>query len=85
LTLHIPRESLPLRLGGELAVDHASWLLHCLKSVTNRHGDFCELSPLGPGAAMDSALIATNAATTTVLNGTGGNLEQVCIAAIKEI
>jgi hypothetical protein len=34
---------------------------------------------------MDSALIATNAATTTVLNGTSGNLEQVCIAAFREM
>lgn len=41
LTLHIPRESLPGKLGGTLEVDHAAWLLHCLRSMTNReqHGD----------------------------------------------
>lgn len=41
LTVHIPRESLPVTLGGTLEVDHAAWLLHCLRSMTNReqHGD----------------------------------------------
>ena len=61
-------------------MDHASWLLHCFKSVTNRHGDLCDVaSPLGSGAAMDSALIATNTATGTMSNGSAGNLEQVCM------
>ncbi|XP_014216580.1 tyrosine-protein phosphatase non-receptor type 9 isoform X2 [Copidosoma floridanum] len=36
LTLHVPRESLPRRLGGSLEVHHEAWLLHCLKSMTNR-------------------------------------------------
>ncbi|KAK3930625.1 Tyrosine-protein phosphatase non-receptor type 9 [Frankliniella fusca] len=41
LTSHIPRESLPVKLGGTLEVDHAAWLLKCLRSMTNReqHGD----------------------------------------------
>ncbi|XP_069682518.1 tyrosine-protein phosphatase non-receptor type 9 isoform X3 [Periplaneta americana] len=77
LAVHIPRGSLPSRLGGELAVDHAAWLLHCLKSVTNRHGDLCDVaSPLGSGAAMDSALIATSGTTATMPNGSAGNLDQ---------
>lgn len=45
LTLHIPRESLPHRLGGTLEVQHETWLLHCLKSMTNRDGgELCEVS-----------------------------------------
>lgn len=36
LTLHIPRGSLPTRLGGTLEVAHHVWLLHCLKSMANR-------------------------------------------------
>jgi len=45
LTLHIPRESLPHRLGGTLEVQHEAWLLHCLKSMTNRGGgELCEVS-----------------------------------------
>lgn len=45
LTLHIPRESLPRRLGGTLDIQHEAWLLHCLKSMTNRSGgEVCEVS-----------------------------------------
>lgn len=45
LTLHIPRESLPHRLGGTLEIQHEAWLLHCLKSMTNRGGgELCEVS-----------------------------------------
>lgn len=67
-------------------MDHESWLLHCLKSVTNRHGDLCDVaSPLGSGAAMDSALIATNTATSTMPNGSAGNLEQVCMEVHKQM
>jgi hypothetical protein len=65
-------------------VDHASWLLYCLKSVTNRHGDLCDLaSPVGSGALMDSTLIPTNTATTTMPNGSAVNLEQVCMVVNK--
>ncbi|XP_046489055.1 tyrosine-protein phosphatase non-receptor type 9 isoform X2 [Neodiprion pinetum] len=46
LTLHIPRESLSRRLGGTLEVQHDAWLLHCLKSMTNRGGgELCEVAP----------------------------------------
>uniref|UniRef100_A0A0C9QC45 Ptpn9_0 protein n=1 Tax=Fopius arisanus TaxID=64838 RepID=A0A0C9QC45_9HYME len=46
LTLHIPRESLPRRLGGTLEIQHEAWLLHCLKSMTNRSGgELCEVTP----------------------------------------
>ncbi|XP_063993455.1 tyrosine-protein phosphatase non-receptor type 9 isoform X3 [Diachasmimorpha longicaudata] len=46
LTLHIPRESLPKRLGGTLEIQHEAWLLHCLKSMTNRGGgELCEVAP----------------------------------------
>uniref|UniRef100_A0A3F2YVZ2 Tyrosine-protein phosphatase non-receptor type 9 n=2 Tax=Anopheles dirus TaxID=7168 RepID=A0A3F2YVZ2_9DIPT len=39
LSLHVPRDSLPIRLGGTLEVDHSSWLLHCYKSMTNREDE----------------------------------------------
>lgn len=40
LSLHIPRESLPTRLGGTLSIDHSTWLLHCFKtSMTNREDE----------------------------------------------
>ncbi|XP_058809412.1 tyrosine-protein phosphatase non-receptor type 9 [Phymastichus coffea] len=51
LTQHIPRDSLPQRLGGGLEVQHEAWLLHCLKSMTNRSGaaELCEVA--APAAA----------------------------------
>lgn len=39
LSLHVPRDSLPVRLGGTLEIDHSSWLLHCYKSMTNREDE----------------------------------------------
>lgn len=39
LSLHVPRDSLPGRLGGTLDYDHSSWLLHCYKSMTNREDE----------------------------------------------
>lgn len=36
IQLHIPRDSLPVHLGGTLRIDHSTWLLACRKSMTNR-------------------------------------------------
>ncbi|XP_011499069.1 PREDICTED: tyrosine-protein phosphatase non-receptor type 9 isoform X2 [Ceratosolen solmsi marchali] len=57
LSLHIPRESLPRRLGGGLEVQHETWLLHCLKSMTNRAGAEppCEVAAGPPSAAGSSS------------------------------
>ncbi|GLG95390.1 Tyrosine-protein phosphatase Lar [Gryllus bimaculatus] len=56
LTVHIPRGSLPSHLGGTLDVDHAAWLLHCIKSMTNRHGDLYDVS--SPGNADGNIMAA---------------------------
>ncbi|XP_065223090.1 tyrosine-protein phosphatase non-receptor type 9 [Planococcus citri] len=39
LALHIPRESLPVHLGGTLEVAHEEWLLHCFKTVANKKNE----------------------------------------------
>ncbi|KAG5672620.1 hypothetical protein PVAND_002735 [Polypedilum vanderplanki] len=39
LSLHIPRDSIPIHLGGTLRIDHSQWLNHCSKSMTNREED----------------------------------------------
>ncbi|CAH1729580.1 unnamed protein product [Chironomus riparius] len=39
LSLHIPRDSIPIHLGGTLRIDHSSWLINCNKSMTNREED----------------------------------------------
>lgn len=46
LALHISSSALPRDLGGNLHIDHKAWLLHCLKSMTNRYGDLCDLISL---------------------------------------
>ncbi|XP_034939703.1 tyrosine-protein phosphatase non-receptor type 9 isoform X2 [Chelonus insularis] len=62
LTLHIPRDSLPRRLGGTLEIQHEAWLLHCLKSMTNRSGgELCEVTP-----QVGSPLLSTIKSTISV-------------------
>lgn len=39
LSLHVPRKALPIHLGGELDIEHNTWLLHCRKSMTNREDE----------------------------------------------
>ncbi|XP_054727320.1 tyrosine-protein phosphatase non-receptor type 9 isoform X1 [Anastrepha obliqua] len=39
LGLHVPLKALPLHLGGALEIDHATWLLQCRKSMTNREDE----------------------------------------------
>lgn len=39
LSTHIPRASLPARLGGALTLDHDAWLAHCLASMTSNRND----------------------------------------------
>lgn len=57
MTLHLPADSLPRELGGNLKVDHGAWLRYCYKSMTNRAGDLCDItsgtSPLFPLSSDD--------------------------------
>lgn len=39
LSFHVPRENLPIHLGGSLQINHSTWLLHCSKSMTNREDE----------------------------------------------
>lgn len=40
LSLHVPRENLPIHLGGSLEINHSTWLLNCRISMTNQRDDF---------------------------------------------
>lgn len=42
LCLHVPRDSLPIHLGGTLNINHSTWLLQCQKSMTNREDEFID-------------------------------------------
>ncbi|KAG1664433.1 Tyrosine-protein phosphatase non-receptor type 9 [Nymphon striatum] len=64
LQLHIPANSLPRELGGNLQVDHKGWLLYCLKSMTNRYTEVCAASPAGEGDATQTFIHKTSSEET---------------------
>lgn len=61
LSLHVPRKALPVHLGGTLEIDHATWLLTCRASMTNREDELLA-NIVAPGPA----------AATPLSNGGGG-------------
>ncbi|XP_065335287.1 tyrosine-protein phosphatase non-receptor type 9 [Cloeon dipterum] len=70
LTAHIPRHALPRSLGGSLAVDHAAWLRHCFKSMTNRH---------------DNDLAPATQATLDLANNLGERMGSPAGGAVSEL
>lgn len=69
LSLHVPRKALPTHLGGSLVIDHATWLLHCHKSMKNREDEL--LAIIGQPAhnnSNNSNSTDNNAATITINN-----------------
>lgn len=64
LSLHIPRDSLPIHLGGTLRIDHSTWLLYCSKSMTNREDEIFVPQTV-VGTSDDDQLIAAIASTTS--------------------
>ncbi|XP_031789577.1 tyrosine-protein phosphatase non-receptor type 9 [Nasonia vitripennis] len=75
LSQHIPRESLPRRLAGSLEVHHEAWLLHCLKSMTNRAGpELCEVGPNSlSGAELTNGLGLAKEASESAAGGGGSS------------
>ncbi|XP_076053155.1 protein tyrosine phosphatase Meg2 isoform X3 [Oratosquilla oratoria] len=80
---HIPADCLPSSLGGSLQIDHSAWLLHCVKSMTNRHPpELCDVAPLGevPPAALQVGGEAGNHISSMVPTDTHTITEQqVCL------
>ncbi|XP_043660322.1 tyrosine-protein phosphatase non-receptor type 9 isoform X2 [Drosophila teissieri] len=70
LALHVPRKALPIHLGGTLEVDHATWLLSCRQSMTNREDELLANivgvggGGSGSGTAAGSAIVSTNGTET---------------------
>lgn len=62
LSLHVPRESLPIHLGGSLKINHSTWLAHCHKSMTNREDELLANigQPAGPQVSNEYVCEATN-------------------------
>ncbi|XP_050087061.1 tyrosine-protein phosphatase non-receptor type 9 isoform X1 [Anopheles aquasalis] len=85
LSLHVPRESLPVRLGGTLEVDHSSWLLHCYKSMTNREDEIIATTgqqQQPPGQTCSSSSLADPKAAV-VVRGTSPVMGSAGITAIS--
>ncbi|KPU75393.1 uncharacterized protein Dana_GF22421, isoform E [Drosophila ananassae] len=64
LALHVPRKALPIHLGGTLEVDHATWLLSCRQSMTNREDELLA-NIVGVGSAVSGSAGGVVASTTT--------------------
>ncbi|KAH8300884.1 hypothetical protein KR044_001677, partial [Drosophila immigrans] len=78
LSLHVPRKALPVHLGGTLEIDHATWLLNCRKSMTNREDELLAnlVGVAGGVAALAPIAAATATATATATplsNGSSSN------------
>ncbi|XP_030386559.1 tyrosine-protein phosphatase non-receptor type 9 isoform X2 [Scaptodrosophila lebanonensis] len=68
LVWHVPHKALPLHLGGTLEIDHATWLLTCRQSMTNREDELlANIVGVGVGGAVAPAT------TSTVSNGSAAN------------
>ncbi|XP_017870591.1 PREDICTED: tyrosine-protein phosphatase non-receptor type 9 isoform X2 [Drosophila arizonae] len=81
LSLHVPRKALPVHLGGTLEIDHATWLLNCRKSMTNREDELlANIVGVGVGVApATTAAAATASATASPL--TNGSSAASAVAA----
>ncbi|XP_020715139.1 tyrosine-protein phosphatase non-receptor type 9 isoform X2 [Ceratitis capitata] len=67
LGLHVPLKALPVHLGGALEIDHATWLLQCRKSMTNRED---ELLANIEQAAFNRSNTTNTTNTNNILNNT---------------
>ncbi|KAH8356207.1 hypothetical protein KR200_006949, partial [Drosophila serrata] len=67
LALHVPRTALPIHLGGTLEIKHATWLLSCRQSMTNREDELANIVGVGSGSGSGSgsAVAAASAANGT--------------------
>lgn len=83
LTLHIPRDSLPVRLGGNLEIDHTSWLLHCYKSMTNREDEL--LATTGQSAIEQQSEPQSDRSEQTSTNVANGTAVPTQIVGTNEV
>jgi tyrosine-protein phosphatase non-receptor type 9 len=66
LPIHVPLNALPRELGGQLDVNHKSWLTHCLKSQSSEMSELCNLtssksfSLSSSSAQQDSPILCKN-------------------------
>ncbi|KAM8721475.1 hypothetical protein ACLKA7_007364 [Drosophila subpalustris] len=96
LSLHVPRKALPVHLGGTLEIDHATWLLNCRKSMTNREDELLanivgvgvgvavgvDVTALAPATTTATATSIATATASTLSNGSSNNAANAAAATI---
>ncbi|XP_017114372.1 tyrosine-protein phosphatase non-receptor type 9 isoform X2 [Drosophila elegans] len=82
LALHVPRKALPIHLGGTLEVDHATWLLTCRQSMTNREDELLANIVVG-GASVGTA--ATSTTNGTELEAAATATGATIISAVHQL
>lgn len=74
LSLHVPRDTLPIHLGGTHQINHSSWLLHCHKSMTNREDEHtANIGERLPSSQTASPTKENNSSNCTASNSINGN------------
>ncbi|XP_067642390.1 tyrosine-protein phosphatase non-receptor type 9 isoform X2 [Eurosta solidaginis] len=69
LGLHVPLKALPLHLGGALEIDHATWLLQCRKSMTNREDELlANIEQVAFNRSSNNLSTTTNSIGNIVIN-----------------
>lgn len=69
LSLHVPREHLPIHFGGSHEIDHSKWLLHCHKSMTNREDEHTANIGEQPPSQASPIKDTTNGTPSNSVNG----------------
>lgn len=85
LALHVSRTALPIHLGGTLEIKHATWLLSCRQSMTNREDELANIVGVGVGSESGSAVAAVangTSETTAAATATAGS---TIISAVHQL
>ncbi|XP_055303453.1 tyrosine-protein phosphatase non-receptor type 9 isoform X2 [Sitodiplosis mosellana] len=87
LSLHVPRDSLPVHLGGTHQINHSTWLLNCQKSMTNREDEHTA-SSIGeqlPSQASPIKEINCSVASSNSVNGnSNGSTDDVELVSVVD-
>ncbi|XP_014229396.1 tyrosine-protein phosphatase non-receptor type 9 [Trichogramma pretiosum] len=80
LRLHVPRESLPLRLGGSLELSHETWLVQCLEAAMTA-GRQQQQQQTNDGSVADTTTTNSNSSSSSSSSSSSGNGTNASVAA----
>lgn len=82
LSLHVPREHLPIHLGGSHEINHSTWLLQCQKSMTNREDE--HTASIGEQLPSQASPIKDTANNSVNGNSNGSNDDVELISVVDQ-